>query len=234
MNLFGRKKTEPSVTPTAAIQKLKQAELDSQKREAFLERQRDEAREEGRKKLKAGDRNGAVFYLRRMKMIEKELSSLYGKRANLDTLVRTLEAATFDKSLIQAMTAGHHATKQLVRDDEVDRVQDMIADLQEDMSRVEEIGNALAEPISNEAIDEEELLREFEEKEENVVTADVTADVSELDVAGLPSVPTTRLPASTVAAAASPAPVTAAAAAAASSSQTQVDDFKQLEALMNL
>jgi len=110
-----------------------------------LERQRDEAREEGRKKLKAGDRNGAVFYLRRMKMIEKELSSLYGKRANLDTLVRTLEAATFDKSLIQAMTAGHHATKQLVRDDEVDRVQDMIADLQEDMSRVEEIGNALAE-----------------------------------------------------------------------------------------
>lgn len=53
-------------------------------------------------------------------------------------------------------------------------------------------------------------------------------------MAGLPSVPTTRLPASTVAAAASPAPVTAAAAAAASSSQTQVDDFKQLEALMNL
>jgi len=27
MNLFGRKKTEPSVTPTAAIQKLKQAEV---------------------------------------------------------------------------------------------------------------------------------------------------------------------------------------------------------------
>lgn len=95
--------------------------------------------------MKVKDKNGAMFYLKRMKAYDKEIAALYGKRANLDTLVLSLEAASFDKGLVAAMSTAHQATKTMVTDADVERVQDLVGDLQESRRMAEEIGNALAE-----------------------------------------------------------------------------------------
>ncbi len=145
MNLFGKKKVAPTVSLQDAIKSLKSATEACLKREVYLDREKEAARIEGAKKLKAKDKNGAMFYLKRMRALEKELNMLYGKRHNLDTLVMSLESASFDKTLVSAMASAHEASKTLIKDSDVDKVQDMVADLQESMRNVEDIGNALAE-----------------------------------------------------------------------------------------
>jgi len=117
-----------------------------------------------------------MFYLKRMRAFEKELQSLYGKRSNLDTLVLSLESASFDRSLIEAMSTGHKATQSIARDEEVDKVQDMVAELQESMQAIDEMSTSLAEPISNEFIDEDELLTAFEESHVTEKVADLVAE----------------------------------------------------------
>lgn len=237
MNLFGKKQAAPTTSLADAIKKLKDAAEASQKREVYLQREKETARVEGGKRMKAKDKNGAMFYLKRMKAYDKEIAALYGKRNNLDTLVLSLEAASFDKGLVAAMTTAHHATKTMVTDADVERVQDLVGDLQESRRMAEEIGNALAEPIDNEEVDEAELLAAFEEQ--NVTEVD-----QQQDVLDFPTVPTHNIRTNTTttttnagAAAARPAPAIPAGASSSSSSASrgnvqEEDEFKKLESMM--
>jgi charged multivesicular body protein 4 len=249
MNLFGKKKqTQAAPRLNDAILALKAASENLEKREEHLLHAKEEARVEGLKKMKSKDKNGAMFFLRRMRMHDKEISQLYGKRMNLDTQIMALQSAAVDKTVISAMQTAHLATKASVSENDIDRVQDLMDDIRDTSDMVEQIGEALAQPISGdtEEIGDDELLAAFEKEEE-------TAALGELDEVGLPAAPAKvparveksaeqreadelaavlDMPAAPSAKTDLPAVPTRPLPAAASNKEA--DELKKLEALMNM
>lgn len=254
MNLFGRKKPAAAAAPRLndAIQALKAASDNLEKREDHLLHCKEEARVEGLKKMKSKDKNGAMFFLRRMKMYDKEISQLYGKRMNLDTQIMALQSAAVDKSVIAAMQQAHRATKASVSENDIDHVQDLMDDIRDTSEMVDQIGEALAQPISGDTleVDDDELLAAFEKEEEvDAATIAVREGTVNVDEQGLPVAKrsTEQREAEELAAVldmpsaptggsagAEKKPVVAAAAAAPAASSKEADEMKKLEALMNM
>jgi len=54
---------------------------------------------------------GALFHLKRKKMLEKRLNQLYGQRENVERLVNAMETVTFQKANIEKMKGAQQALK---------------------------------------------------------------------------------------------------------------------------
>jgi charged multivesicular body protein 4 len=90
MNLFGKKKAAPAPKLNDSIQQLREAQTMLDKREKHLEKQMQVARDQAKDKLKAKDKRGALFLLKRAKLYETQISQIYGKRQNIDMQVGTI------------------------------------------------------------------------------------------------------------------------------------------------
>ncbi|DAZ96986.1 TPA: hypothetical protein N0F65_012118 [Lagenidium giganteum] len=210
MNLFGRKAAPPTrVGPQATadtIRKLRE-QLDTlEKRESHIEKKILLQLEEAKKKSAAKDKRGAIFALKRKKMLESEIEKLQGARMTLETQVMTLESAHVNMETFTALRAGANQMKAIHGQMNVDTVDNIMDDIQEEMATADEIGRAISQPLGSALYDDDELEAELAEMEE-LEMQDKMLEV--------PAKQTPAQPAQVAATATPAAPVPATAAASA-------------------
>merc|ERR550517_2239797 len=88
---------------------------------------------------------------------------------NLGTQIMALEDAQTNASTFAAMNAGTKALQRELAVTSVDKVDDVVDDLQTAMDANEEISDAMAQPMGNTDFDEDDLLAELDDLEDSEV-----------------------------------------------------------------
>lgn len=157
------------------------------KRVDFLEKQMEAELTKAKVSKKAGNTKAALIHLKKKKMLEKDLGRTRGYVIQLETQRMSIESAQIQSSVVESMTAGAAVQKRLNAKMDVDKVDDLMANIQESMDDSNAVADLLSTPMGDNADESEldemfDLLGEEEEEEEEVNVA------SQLDA--LPEVPT--------------------------------------------
>lgn len=164
MNLFRKKKAQPAPKITDSILKLREASTNLDKRHEMLSKKIDDAIKEAKRKSKLKDKRGAIFQLRCKKIYEKQIDQIFGKKTNIEIQILALEEAASNKEVITAMKEGATILKTTIKDLDVDKVDDVMNDINEAIDTADELNDVLSQPIGP-TIDETELAAELEEME---------------------------------------------------------------------
>jgi len=164
LSLFGRKKQARGPTLGESIQQLREALEILEKREVHLGKQMTGALQEAKKKSQAKDKRAALFYLKKKKYYEKEVDKIYGKKTNIEVQILALESAASNTDVLSAMRKGADALKRTVKESDIDKVADVMEDINESMAVADELSEAMAQPIGP-VMDDDELTKELESME---------------------------------------------------------------------
>lgn len=181
MNLFGKKKTNVT-TPIQAIQILKDTLETMEKREAYLEKQIVLLTNDAKKAMSTKNKPKALHCLKKRKLLQKQLDSIFNTKLNLDTQIIALTQAVTNTDVIKSITIGKEVLKNAKADP--DKVADVMDELEETLAEVDEITDVMSRPIGQ--VDEDELLEELERE---LAETDLTEKVVSLPSTVLPSVP---------------------------------------------
>ncbi|XP_054641660.1 charged multivesicular body protein 4b [Dunckerocampus dactyliophorus] len=192
--LFGiSNKAGKSPTPQEAVQKLRETEEMLTKKQEFLEKKIDQetltAKKHGMKNKRA-----ALQALKRKKRYMTQLQQIDGTLSTIEFQREALENANTNTEVLKNMGFAAKAMKAAHQDLNIDKVDDLMADITEQQEIAQEITNAISSPIGfGDDVDEDELLAELEEMEQeeldrNLLEVEGTSDVP------LPNVPSTSLP----------------------------------------
>lgn len=187
--LFGQvpkqQKKPISITVNDGILNIKKTDNTINKKVVFLEKQIQKLENEAKELIKrktGSNRQRALGKLKLKKLKEKELSNLMGMQYNLSVQQNALETASMNTLVVASMQTANNAFKKIKKDINIDDVDELVEDLNEQHDLMEEVSNALGEPLFNTDLDEDELLAELDELEE-----------LEADKLLLPSIPETPL-----------------------------------------
>eukprot|EP01006_Ploeotia_vitrea_P034546 TRINITY_DN65761_c7_g1_i4.p1 TRINITY_DN65761_c7_g1~~TRINITY_DN65761_c7_g1_i4.p1 ORF type:complete len:200 (+),score=129.43 TRINITY_DN65761_c7_g1_i4:325-924(+) len=133
-----------------------------EKREKHLQGQIDAALAEARKRSKAKDKSGALYNLRRKKLLQSKLDQISGKKLNLETQIFALEDAASNKEYLGAMKQSNVTLQTHIKEADIDKAADIMDDITDQLTMIDEMGEALAQPIGQQ-MDEDELAAELEE-----------------------------------------------------------------------
>jgi len=209
MRLFGQKKQQapPPVDPTVVISSIRNNLELLDKREQHLQKKIELAVQEARQKAARKDKNGALFCLKRKKMFENEVTKLQGARITLENQVLSLESATVNIEVFKTVEAGTKAMTAIRGNIDADRVDELMATMEEEKETADQIADAISRPAQD-MFDDEELLNELAELEavdldEKLLTPGLPAGTTvrppaatiPSTVFNMPDVPTNRLPA---------------------------------------
>lgn len=207
MNWFGKKKAPaPSTTskgtsggggaksnPGATIVKLKESIASQEKREQHTERKITALVKEAKDKMAAGDKKAALYAMKRKKLHESELDKIQNVKMTLETQVLNLESAAQNAETFSAMNAGKNAMKNIRNDMGIEKVDDLMDDIREEMEMANEISDAIAQPVDPIAADEDELLAELEQMGADDLEAELLAAPHAKNETLLPAVPDSKL-----------------------------------------
>ncbi|WFD03712.1 ESCRT-III subunit protein snf7 [Malassezia obtusa] len=142
-----------------------QLHLINKKEEHLLSKIEDEQR-----KAKANvttNKRAAQAALRQKKMYETELDRLAGNRMTLETQVNAIENANMNLETMRAMQRGSAALKSIHQNMDIDKVDNTMDSIREQMALSNEISEAISNPIGmGHELDEDELRDELQELEQ--------------------------------------------------------------------
>lgn len=178
-----------------------------EKREKHVENQINKLTQQAKERKKKGDKKGALFCLKKRKLLQGQIDKLQAARLNLETMQLTIGSANMNREILTGMQTGAAALGQIHQNMDVDAVDDIRDRMEEQMDVANEISDAIATPMGDGLDDDDVLdeLAEIEAEEERerlaaaaarnpgrVATADAGRDIlaSALD---LPSAPTTPI-----------------------------------------
>eukprot|EP00567_Pseudictyota_dubia_P016150 CAMPEP_0197436890 /NCGR_PEP_ID=MMETSP1175-20131217/4240_1 /TAXON_ID=1003142 /ORGANISM="Triceratium dubium, Strain CCMP147" /LENGTH=229 /DNA_ID=CAMNT_0042966281 /DNA_START=90 /DNA_END=779 /DNA_ORIENTATION=- len=207
MNWFGSKKKKASASttakgssggstdPQATIVKLREAISTQEKREEHIQRKMDGMVKEAKEKMARKDKKGAMYALKRKKLYEQELDKIQNVKMTLETQVFNLESASQNANTFSAMKSGTTAMKKIRQDVGIEKVDDMMDDIREEMEMANEISDAIAQPVDPLLADEDDLLAELEELEAGDVEDELLKQPATKNPSiNLPAVPSAKLP----------------------------------------
>merc|ERR1719216_857975 len=93
----------PKKDPNKAINTIRTAITQLDKRGKHLEKQIDMCKKNAQAKVKRKDRKGAMLELTKKKKLEQQLEGLWSKKLNLETQIMTLEEAMMNVQTVAAM-----------------------------------------------------------------------------------------------------------------------------------
>jgi len=157
------KKAAPNLNDS--IQQLRGAVTALDKREAHLEKKIQVCLNNAKEKSKKRDKKGALYELKKKKQLENQLNSIQGKKLNLETQIMALEDAHLNKETLKAMKTSANAMKATVKETDLDKADELMEDMNEQMDMIQEMNEAMANPIGQ-IIDDDELEAELNELEE--------------------------------------------------------------------
>lgn len=152
--------------------RLRQTEEMLDKRRNHLQSQYDQAMLAVKGRLKAKDQKGARYDLQRSKLYEKEIDQIMGKKHNISTQIHTLESASYTKEVVASMKLGAEALRAHMSESDVDKAQDVIDDITEQMQMAQELSDALSQPLGP-PVDEDALSKELADMEAAMMDADL-------------------------------------------------------------
>jgi len=193
--LFGRyyqnaaPKTTPNKLPDSlAVSKSIIALKDTQKlldkKEEQLEKEVAKLVFSAKEKLNKSNRQGALYDLKRKKILDKHLSLIVNKKLNIERQIGALGSAALNSSIYESLKEGVKALRNensIARIDEVEELMEKHGDL---MERQDAIDEALSRDLNTD-IGDDELLKELEDLEDEVE--------NELDALELPEPPNQKL-----------------------------------------
>jgi charged multivesicular body protein 4 len=134
--------------------------------------------------------------MKRKKMFETEIDKIQNVKMTLETQVINLESAAQNAETFKAMEAGSKTMKKIRTDVGIEKVDDIMDEIKEEMELAAEINNAIAQPVDPLLADEEELLAELNALETSDLEAELLAPPTGVKNSGLslPTVPNSKLP----------------------------------------
>jgi len=168
--LFGKPRAQ--TVAKDSITKLRESSLILEKRENYLQTQVDKEVKAAKAHLAKNNKRKALEALKRKKQWEDQISKLANTRLNVDTLLMTIENSKVDLETVNVMKQGAEAMKIMQSEMKIEKVEDAMDDVRDQMANAQTISDALAEPIGLGAeFDEDELLKELEEFETELIDA---------------------------------------------------------------
>jgi len=167
------------------IGKLNQVSANLDKREAHLQKLIDKCTVDAKKEAKKKNKRGAMYHLKKKKMYEKELDGIFGKKANLDMQIMTLEGAATNREVLSAMQVGAKTLKATIKDSDMDEIDDVVDDIAEATQIADELSNAMSQPMGTQ-MDEDDLLADLAELEEEI-DDDLVQSLGLDDMASVPT-----------------------------------------------
>jgi charged multivesicular body protein 4 len=187
MPLFGAKKKAPP--PKESISKLRETLDMLEKREMFLQKKIDQQTADAKKYMAQKNKRAALMCLKRKKTYETQMEKLSGARMTIEQQVMTLEGANVSLEAMSAMKMGAASMKTIHSELNIDKVDDTMEEIREQMDLANEINDAISQPIGSETFDDDELLSELNELEQENLDEQLLQGVS-VSQQKLPSVPT--------------------------------------------
>lgn len=136
--------------------------------------------------------------MKRKKLYEAEVEKIQNVKMTLETQVINLESAAQNAETFKAMEAGSKTMKKIRTEVGIERVDDIMDEIKEEMEMANEINNAIAQPVDPLMMDEDELLAELNALEasdlEQELLAPPTSTMTTTTSLSLPTVPTTKMP----------------------------------------
>lgn len=194
--LFGRGKKEKGPTPEEAIQKLKETEKILIKKQEFLE-QKIQQELQTAKKHGTKNKRAALQALKRKKRLEQQLAQTDGTLSTLEFQREAIENATTNAEVLRTMELAAQGMKKAYQDMDIDKVDELMADITEQQELAQQISDAISHPVGfGDDVNEDELLEELEELEQEELARELlNVGNEEEPPVRLPSVPSTHLPA---------------------------------------
>lgn len=96
-------------------------------------------------------------------MYEKQLQINDGTLMKLQAQRSALDSAMMNKNILDTMKTVNTAMQNIHKDMNVDKVHDLMDEVDEQRDIANEIANAISQPASYDQYDDDELLRELEE-----------------------------------------------------------------------
>lgn len=158
--LFGKKKE----TPQDSIAKLRETLETLDKRDQFLDKKIQQQLEEAKKYNAAGNKKMAIAALKRKKMLTDQQAKIMGAREKIELQLNAIESAKMDMEILNTLESGTKTMKEMHKDMDVNKVDEIIDNMNDQIDISNEISNAMSQPVG-EVFDEEDLLKELEDEE---------------------------------------------------------------------
>jgi len=174
-----QKRTPQASTGSSTVQtigRLKKSQNTLEQREKHLDRQILQCLKAAKEKMKRKDKRGAMFQLKRKKMLEKNLASLQGMRLNIEQQIMTLESAATTSVMVDSLVDARNEMTRINAKVNVDNLEDLRDDLDERTADQEDITNILSEPMGTDIADDDELLDELNDLETDMVGEETKED----------------------------------------------------------
>lgn len=162
-SFFGIKRKDDTPSPQKVIQNMRSTLETLEKREQFLEKRINEFKIEAKEAVKT-NKQKALMLLKKAKMNEKQLSSIYGQKENIEIQICTLEQGISNQNIISSMKQGKNAIEKIGAKLDPDYIGELMEDINEGINNADEIATVMSSPIGQ-PYDEDELLAELEEVE---------------------------------------------------------------------
>lgn len=167
--IFGGNKQQKKELPKKAIVELREHIQMLNKKRSHLELQIAEQELLARKYVST-NKAIAKNALKRKKGYESNLMKIENQIDSLETQLTAIESANLNLETMKAMKQGATAMKQIHGEYDVDKVENTMDDIREQVELAEEISEAISRPVGAEYVDEDELDEELaalqaEEKE---------------------------------------------------------------------
>ncbi|KAI9340658.1 Snf7-domain-containing protein [Zopfochytrium polystomum] len=165
MHLFGKAKAA-KVAPKDAIVKLRETLEMLEKREKYLETRIENELKVARANATKNKR-AALMALKKKKALESQIEKIAGSRMTMEQQVMAIETANINKETMNAMKVAADALKTIHGDLDINKVDDIMDSIADEMAVANELSEAIARPQSfGVEFDEDELNAELEQLEQ--------------------------------------------------------------------
>jgi charged multivesicular body protein 4 len=161
-NIFGR--TKVTLSYQKVIQNMRETIIVLEKREAHLDKIIESLKQETRLFVLT-NKTKALMLLKKVKIYEKQLLSIYGQKENIETQIFAIEQGITNQNTIVCMKQGKNTIDEMTMNINPDDVGELVDDISSSMDTANEISNALSVPIGQ-IYDEDDLLEEFQKEQE--------------------------------------------------------------------
>merc|ERR1712212_1307328 len=143
------------------------------------------------KKHGTKNKRAALNALKRKKRLEKQQEQIDGTLTTIEFQREALENAQSNTEILKNMDYASKALKGALGNMDIDKVDDMMADIQDSQDVSNEIADAIARPMGfQEDVDEDDLLAELEEMEQEELNKELIGvgnePVPDLDLPAAP------------------------------------------------
>lgn len=158
---FGNTKQQKEL-PKKAIVDLREHIQLLTKKQTYLQTQIEQQQQYAKKSLLSGNKNNAKTYLKKKKLYESQLEKLQSQIDSLEQQLYSIENANLNLETLKAMKQGASAMKHIHKGLDLDKVDDTMDEIREQVELNQEISEAISKPlIMQDELDEDELDQEL-------------------------------------------------------------------------